>query len=50
MARCCGHDEHDHAAIIRNLVWDKLTPMERVYIMNTAQAVVEARQEMEDQL
>jgi hypothetical protein len=46
--RCCGHDEHDHAAIIRNLVWDKLTPMDRVVMMRNAEAVVEARLELEE--
>jgi TRAP-type C4-dicarboxylate transport system substrate-binding protein len=50
MARCCGHDEHDHAAIVRNLVWDKLTPADRVVIMNTAEAVAEARLELEESL
>jgi hypothetical protein len=41
----CGHDEHDHAAIIRNLVWDRLTPQDRVLIMTTAESLTEGRLE-----
>ncbi len=41
----CGHDQHDHAAIVRNKVGDLLSPQERIDIMTAAESLVEGRLE-----